>query len=56
MSFINAKTGASGETVFANYLPLDMIREILKSNRFYTREEVLELEDNDESSGAGSDL
>ena len=34
-----ADNGKVGETVFANYLDLEMIRDILRSNGFYTKVE-----------------
>ena len=48
MQFIEGKSKKAGETIFANYLPLDTVKEILKSNNFYTPEEIAKFQDSDE--------
>ena len=31
--------GGNGETVFANYLPITMVKEIITANGFFTKDE-----------------
>ena len=34
MLFIDSETGKAGETVFPNYFPVDMVKQLLKDNGF----------------------
>ena len=39
--FIDAETGQAGETVFPNYFPVDMLKQMLKENGFELPKEDL---------------
>eukprot|EP00350_Pseudokeronopsis_sp_OXSARD2_P001587 CAMPEP_0170540396 /NCGR_PEP_ID=MMETSP0211-20121228/397_1 /TAXON_ID=311385 /ORGANISM="Pseudokeronopsis sp., Strain OXSARD2" /LENGTH=74 /DNA_ID=CAMNT_0010842783 /DNA_START=209 /DNA_END=430 /DNA_ORIENTATION=- len=49
MIFYFAKSGKEGETIFANYLDIEMVKEILTGNNFFTQDEIDKLIDSDES-------
>ena len=39
--FVDAETGQAGETVFPNYFPVDMLKQMLKENGFELPKEDL---------------
>ena len=39
--FIDATTGQAGETVFPNYFPVSMLKEMLRDNGFILKKEDL---------------